>query len=145
MGSASDTGAEQPGGGEGTAPAQRLDAAKLLPFVIDRINQAVPGTLTVHYKRRDVRIEMPGDVALRAMVALRRGRPDGLDDPIDIARTCALDGYVGLSTRGVLAVTWQPAVDAEALVDPKLLTVYDALTAPEEADEAAGPAEPAAD
>jgi hypothetical protein len=79
---------------------------------------------------------MPGDVALRAMVALRRGRPDGLDNPIDLTRTCALDGYVGLSTRGVLAVTWQPAVDAEVLVDPNLLAVYDALTAPEESDEA---------
>lgn len=132
-----------PGSGRGDDsggdPLPAPDAAVLLPRVIGLINGAVTGTLTVHYAARNVSFELPGDVAIRVMVAVRRGRPDGLDDPIDLATTCALDGYIGISTRDVLAVTWTPAPEAEEMVSPTVMGIYDRLAG---LSDATGPGDP---
>jgi hypothetical protein len=103
------------------------------PLVVEAVNKSVPGTITLHYKSRDVVVDVPGDVALRMMVVFRRARADGLDDPIDLASSSALCGWVSIGTRGLLAITWAPGVDAADAVDEDMVAFLDAAEDPEAA------------
>jgi hypothetical protein len=105
--------------------------ARAREVVVKSINQAVPGSVTLHYKSRDVVIPVPGDVALRMMVTFRRQRGDGLDDPIDLGKALALHGWTTVSMKTLLAITWDPGPDAAEAVGADLLDLLDALQEPE--------------
>lgn len=110
-----------PGGSGAAGDDAGAVRARARALVVQQINQATPGRMTLHYKARDVNVDVPGDVALRTMVVFRRNRIDGLDDPVDLDSTLALCPAGAFGLKGLLAVTWEPGPDAEGVIGNDLL------------------------
>lgn len=80
------------------------------------LNKATPGLLRLAFASRDVTIAVDGDMAFRLAAVRRRGRSDGLDDPLDPTETSALGGWMALDLSQVMLVEWQPGPDAREAV-----------------------------
>lgn len=101
-----------------TEPA--TDAPTVARTMVRTINDLVPGTLTIHFARRDARFDMLGSDAVRLMAAHRRGRPDDLTDDIDPETSLMLDGWLSIGLHRALAVSWSPGPDAAKFVETQL-------------------------
>ena len=99
------------------------------PQIVQAINKEIPGVMVLHYEKRNVSMEVSGDVALRMITAFRRQRPDSLDDPVELGVTLAFAGYVTMALDGLLAITWQPEFDPVELVPVELLEALDEFDA----------------
>jgi hypothetical protein len=105
--------------------------ARVRAKIVVVINESVPGTVTLHYKARDVTMNVTGDVALRMMMVPRRTRADDLVDVVDVSTSLALKGWVQSTIQGLLGIIWEPGVDARAVVDGDLLDSLTAIDGPD--------------
>jgi hypothetical protein len=96
---------------------------------MQRLNTAVPGTVTLHYKARDITVDVVGDVAFRMMIWFRRRRAAGLADTLDLQTTSALDPWVTINAKGLLAITWDPGPDADVTVPKDVLALLGQMEA----------------
>jgi hypothetical protein len=96
---------------------------------MQRLNAAVPGTVTLHYKARDITVDVVGDVAFRMMTWFRRGRAEGLADSLDPRVTSSLDPWITMDRRGLLAITWDPGPDVDVAVPKDVLALLGQMNA----------------
>ena len=83
-------------------------------------NMLTPGSLTVHYVTRDVRLVVDGDAGLRAISAWR-GQLECIDD-LNHRYSTAEAGWVGIDLAHVIGMTWMPdsaGIDVDRItIDP---------------------------
>jgi len=105
------------GAGDATSPS---DLAAKSRWAVRGKNMLTPGTLTVHYVTRDVRLGVDGDAGLRAISAWR-GQLECVDH-LDYHYSSAEAGWVGIDLRHVVGMTWMPdsaGIDAQRItIDP---------------------------
>lgn len=83
-------------------------------------NLAVRGTLTFHFRDRDVPVFMDGYAAMRALTNIREGTSDW-EDPLHPCFSDARNLWVTVRNRRLLGATWTPGnVDDTAFsIDPE--------------------------
>ena len=111
--------------GDATSTADLIEEARA--SAMQRLNAAVPGTVTLHYKARDIRVDVVGDAALRMMTWFRRGRAEGLADALDPRTTSSLDPWITMGRKGLLAITWDPGPDADVAVPKDVLVLLEQI------------------
>ncbi len=115
-----DIGDDRADDGGGDATSSPDDLAAKSRWAVRGKNMLTPGTLTVHYVTRDVRLGVDGDAGLRAISAWR-GQLECVDH-LDHHYSSAEAGWVGIDLRHVVGMTWMPdsaGIDAQRItIDP---------------------------
>jgi len=111
-----DEGAVSGGVGDGDVDGGRVRST------MRRVNQLIPGVLTVHYIVRDVPLAMDGDAALR-IIATWNARHGRFEDPLHPDHSSAINGWAGIDLQYVMGMTWVPSLggsDTERItIDPR--------------------------
>lgn len=76
-------------------------------------NLAVRGTLTFHFRDRDVSTETDGYSALRALTSIREGNSEW-EDPLHPCFSDARNPWITIRTHRVLGASWIPGLVDEA-------------------------------